>query len=105
MSNSTLLRCSTGQTTELRGRALDQKDASANTDREIEVMAMKVRKGLVFPMAALPGVRHMPAKGDDEQVAARVFYVAATRATQRLRDWGWVEKLRPTPTKLHSAKF
>jgi hypothetical protein len=26
----------------------------------------------------------MPAKGEDEQEAARVFYVAATRATQRL---------------------
>jgi ATP-dependent exoDNAse (exonuclease V) beta subunit len=26
----------------------------------------------------------MPAKGEDEQEAAQVFYVAATRATQRL---------------------
>lgn len=26
----------------------------------------------------------MPAKGEDEQEAARVFYVAVTRATQRL---------------------
>ena len=45
---------------------------------------MKVSKDLEFPVVALPGVRHMPAKGEDEQEAARVFYVAATRATQRL---------------------
>ena len=35
-------------------------------------------------MVALPGVGHMPAKGEEEQEAARVFYVAATRATERL---------------------
>ena len=45
---------------------------------------IKVSKGLEFPVVALPGVGHMPAKGEDEQEAARVFYVAATRATQRL---------------------
>ena len=45
---------------------------------------MKVSKGLEFPVVALPGVGHLPARGEDEQVAARVFYLAATRATQRL---------------------
>ena len=45
---------------------------------------MKVSKGLEFPVVALPGVGHTPAKGKDEQEAARVSYVAATRATQRL---------------------
>ena len=45
---------------------------------------MKVSKGLEFPVVALPGVGHMPAAGEDEKEAARVFYVAATRATQRL---------------------
>ena len=44
-------------------------------------MTMKVSKGLEFPVVALPGVGHMPAAGEDEQLAARVFYVAATRAT------------------------
>lgn len=33
---------------------------------------------------ALSGARHMPAKCEDGQKAARVFYVAATRATHRL---------------------
>jgi superfamily I DNA/RNA helicase len=47
-------------------------------------MTMKLSKGLEFPVVALPGVGYMPARGDDEQEAARVFYVAATRATQRL---------------------
>ncbi len=50
----------------------------------IQVMTMKVSKGLEFPVVALPGVGHMPASGEDETGAARVFYVAATRATQRL---------------------
>lgn len=50
----------------------------------IQIMTMKVSKGLEFPVVALPGVGHMPAAGENEQEAARVFYVAATRATQRL---------------------
>ena len=45
---------------------------------------MKVSKGLEFPVVPLPGVGHMPAKGEDKKEASRVFYVAATRATQRL---------------------
>ena len=45
---------------------------------------MKVSKGLEFPVVALSGVGHMPAPGEDEKDGARVFYVAATRATQRL---------------------
>ncbi len=45
---------------------------------------MKVSKGLEFPVVELPGVGYMAAKGEDEQEAARVFYVAATRTTQRL---------------------
>ena len=36
------------------------------------------------PVVALPGVGHISGPGEDEQEAARVFYVAATRATQRL---------------------
>ena len=43
---------------------------------------MKVSKGLVFPVVARPGVGHMPAKGEQED--ARMFYVAVTRALQRL---------------------
>jgi hypothetical protein len=45
---------------------------------------MKVSKGPLLPVVALPGVGHMPAKGEDEQEVARVFYVAATRAIQKL---------------------
>ena len=59
---------------------------------------MKVSKGLEFPVVALPGVGHMPAKGEKEQEAARVFYVAATWAAQRLvigveGDWGFGKHL------------
>ncbi len=45
----------------------------------IQVMSMKVSKSLEFPVVALPGVGHMPAPGEDEKEAARVFYVAATQ--------------------------
>ena len=45
---------------------------------------MQVSKGLEFPVVALPGLGHMPTAGEDEKEAARVFYVAETRATQRL---------------------
>ncbi|WP_293634987.1 3'-5' exonuclease [Polaromonas sp.] len=45
----------------------------------IQVMTMKVNKGLKFPVVALPDVGHMPAPGEDEKEAARVFYVAATQ--------------------------
>jgi ATP-dependent exoDNAse (exonuclease V) beta subunit len=58
-----------------------QLGPSSNT---IQIMTVKVSKGLEFPVVTLPSARHMPAAGEDEQEAARVFYVAATRATQRL---------------------
>lgn len=51
---------------------------------KIKVMTMHASKGLEFAVVALPGVGHMPAPGEDEKEAARVFYVAATRATHRL---------------------
>lgn len=65
----------------------------------IQIMTMRVSKGLEFPVVALPGVGHMPTAGEDEQEAARVFYVAATRATQRLvittnGDSGFGKRLR-----------
>ena len=50
----------------------------------IQFMPMKVSKGLGFPVVSLPGVGHMPAAGEEEKEAARVFYVAVTRATQKL---------------------
>ena len=51
---------------------------------KIKVMTMHASKGLEFAVVALPGVGHMPAPGEDEKEAARVFYVAATRSTHRL---------------------
>ncbi|HQS19925.1 MULTISPECIES: 3'-5' exonuclease [unclassified Acidovorax] len=68
----------------------------------VKIMTMKVSKGLEFPVVAIPGVErleHMGAEatepGEGAQAlseaeaqarrdAARVLYVAATRATQRL---------------------
>lgn len=50
----------------------------------IRVMTMMVSKGLEFPVVAIPGVGAMPTPGEDEKEEARLFYVAATRATERL---------------------
>jgi UvrD-like helicase C-terminal domain/Nuclease-related domain/AAA domain len=50
----------------------------------IKVLTMHASKGLEFPVVALMGVGEMPAKGEDEKDEARLFYVGATRATQKL---------------------
>ena len=50
----------------------------------IKVMTMHASKGLEFPVVALMGVGQMPAAGEDERDEARLFYVGATRATNRL---------------------
>ena len=64
----------------------------------VKVMTMRVSKGLEFPVVALPGIEDLgrleeidpeaeasvAAEVDTRRDAARVLYVAATRATQRL---------------------
>jgi hypothetical protein len=50
----------------------------------VKVMTMHASKGLEFPVVALPGIGQMPDSDEDVQEEARVFYVAATRATHRL---------------------
>ena len=50
----------------------------------IEVITLHASKGLEFPVVALVGAGRMPAEGEDEREEARLFYVGATRATQRL---------------------
>ena len=86
--------CADWKTRDLCADALAQRKLPFNVRKRsgdfnpganaIQVMTMRVSKGLEFPVVALPGVGHMPAVGEDEKEAARVFYVAATRATQRL---------------------
>ena len=46
----------------------------------IKVLTLHVSKGLEFPVVALVGAGRMLAEGEE----ARLFYVGATRATQRL---------------------
>ena len=43
------------------------------TSDKFRVMIMKVSKGLEFSVVELPGVGHMPAVGEGEKEAARVF--------------------------------
>ena len=56
-------------------------DPTADT---IKVMTMHVSKGLEFPVVALVGVGGMPGPKEAESDEARLFYVAATRATHSL---------------------
>jgi superfamily I DNA/RNA helicase len=56
-------------------------DAAADT---IKVLTMHACKGLEFPVVAVPGLGMMPGKDMDEREEARLFYVAATRATHKL---------------------
>lgn len=58
-----------------------QFDPAADT---IKVMTLHASKGLEFPVVALVGAGHMPAPGEDEREEAKLVYVGATRATQRL---------------------
>jgi Nuclease-related domain./UvrD/REP helicase. len=50
----------------------------------IKVMTMHVSKGLEFPVVAIPGMGRMPEPDEDVAGEARLFYVAATRATHKL---------------------
>jgi superfamily I DNA/RNA helicase len=47
----------------------------------VKVLSIHGSKGLEFPVVAIVGV---PWKGSDEESEARLFYVGATRATDRL---------------------
>ena len=62
-------------------RSAGRFDATADT---IKLLTMHASKGLEFTLVALPGVGHMPEPGENEADEARLFYVAATRATQSL---------------------
>lgn len=73
----------------LKARKLPHKLRKSSGDYDqlanaIKVMTMHASKGLEWPVVALAGVGLMPADGTDEMDEARLFYVAATRATQRL---------------------
>jgi superfamily I DNA/RNA helicase len=62
-------------------RSAGSYDPMADT---IKVMTMHVSKGLEFPVVALVGVGGMPGEKHEESEEARLFYVAATRATHAL---------------------
>lgn len=73
----------------LRARGLPHQVRERSGDfaplaNSIKVMTMHASKGLEFPVVAMPGVGQMPEEGEEVADEARLFYVAATRATQRL---------------------
>lgn len=50
----------------------------------VKVRTLRASRGWEFPVVALVGGGPMPAEGADEREAVRLFYLGATRATQRL---------------------
>lgn len=68
----------------------------------IKLLTMHASKGLEFAVVALCGVGQMPGSDQDASDEARLFYVAATRATQRLfiplsGTGVFVDRLSPQP--------
>lgn len=59
------------------------KDALFRDDG-VKLVTMHSSKGLEFPFVLIPGIGQLPAADEDEAVAARLLYVAMTRATERL---------------------
>ncbi len=53
-------------------------------ENAVKVLTMHACKGLEFPVVALMGVGQMPGDDSDVREEARLFYVAATRATHKL---------------------
>lgn len=100
MSDIKQFRLTNGQPTELQGNAADLEKPLQTADRAINVMTIKFSRGREFPVGPLPGVAHMLTKGEDEQEAAWVFYLTATRATQRLGMMGWEKMREPVRTYL-----
>lgn len=73
----------------LRARGLPHQVRERSGDfaplaNSIKVMTMHASKGLEFPVVAIPGVGQMPEEGEEVGDEARLFYVAATRATHKL---------------------
>jgi superfamily I DNA/RNA helicase len=53
-------------------------------ENTIKVLTMHASKGLEFPVVAILGAGQMPKPGEEPADEARLFYVAATRATHKL---------------------
>ena len=57
--------------------------AKSGLDR-VRILTIHTSKGLEFPVVVLPNMELMPSPSFDEIEEARLFYVAATRATHKL---------------------
>ncbi|VVE30157.1 Putative ATP-dependent DNA helicase YjcD [Pandoraea eparura] len=61
----------------------DRKQFSPGADA-VSVLTMHASKGLEYPFVAVPGVGAMSTQDTDLEQEARLFYIAATRATHQL---------------------
>jgi superfamily I DNA/RNA helicase len=65
------------------GDAKAKKQFKPSAD-SVKLMTMHSSKGLEFPVVAVSGVGSMPVDGEDPESAAKLLYVAMTRATEKL---------------------
>ena len=84
----------------------DRKRFSPSADA-VTVLTMHASKGLEYPFVAVPGIGAMSLDDADLEQEARLFYIAATRATHRLLVTGsgdslFMRKLFPEDS-LHVA--
>jgi len=80
----------------------DKKSYSPTADA-VTVLTMHASKGLEYPYVAIPGVGLLSEKEAELEQEARLFYIAATRATHELLITGsgdsvFMRKLFPAPT-------
>ena len=81
----------------------DKAPAASWNENRITVMTMHASKGLEFPLVALHGLSQLGSHGETEREQAKVFYVAATRATQKLivtvsGNGVIAQRMRPSPS-------
>jgi hypothetical protein len=82
----------------------DKKTYSPTADK-VTVLTMHASKGLEYPFVAIPGVGLLSAAEDELEQEARLFYIAATRATHRLLITGsgdslFMQRLFPSAAPL-----
>ncbi|WP_242559118.1 MULTISPECIES: 3'-5' exonuclease [Pandoraea] len=70
----------------------DKKSYSPTADA-VTVLTMHASKGLEYPFVAIPGVGLLSTEAADLEQEARLFYIAATRATHQLVVTGSGESL------------
>lgn len=81
------------------------KKRFTSASNTVKLMTMHSSKGLEFPVVAISGVGFLPLKSEDQTSAAKLLYVAMTRATDKLlltshKENSFLSQLRENPVEL-----